>query len=87
MEQGEPLWLEEDRDYAVALQEFEDNTCDGCGEQLDVSTDPAHSHQYRLEPPTICWGCMAVRRDLADLGEDPRGPALKHRLIREASHG
>lgn len=82
MKRGEPLWLDEDRDYALALQSWEDGKCDGCGEQLHESTTPEAGRLYRLDDPVICYGCAAVRRDLTEYDDDDRKPALKFRLLR-----
>lgn len=56
---GEPLWLAEDRWWALALLEAEAGTCRDCGMPTAESTDPANEYGYTAEP-FLCHGCVAV---------------------------
>lgn len=58
---GEALWLDEDRDYALALLEVEALTCHGCGQPRDESSDPANEFNYTAEPHR-CHSCSAISK-------------------------
>lgn len=57
-EPGEPLFLDDDRDAAIALVIDERESCPGCGEPLDVSTDPQSEDAYRADA-VRCHACAA----------------------------
>jgi len=46
---GEPLWLDDDRDAAVALLEEEADTCAGCGHPKSESMHPTADGAYTAE--------------------------------------
>ena len=51
---GEPLFLPEDTDYAIALAEEEQDTCSQCGMPRAWCSDPAN--QFAFEPAErMCW--------------------------------
>lgn len=58
---GEPLWLDEDRDWALALQELEADTCSGCGQSRSESTLGQNEYGYTVTPER-CHSCAAIRR-------------------------
>lgn len=61
---GEPLWLPEDRWWALALAEVEGGTCRDCGHPLVESTSP--DNEYAYEAGLVrCFGCVAVAKKLA----------------------
>lgn len=49
VKQGEPLWLPEDRAWALALLEVEANACPDCGQPWDVATDKANEFGFTAE--------------------------------------
>jgi hypothetical protein len=52
---GEPLFLREDTDLAVALAEEEADTCPSCG-MPKVWCRDAKNHQFSFEPvASVCW--------------------------------
>lgn len=55
---GEPLWLEEDRQWALALWEVEADACPDCRKPWGEVTDPAHEGRYATELVT-CHACAA----------------------------
>ena len=59
--EGEPLWLDEDRDYALALHFLEQETCGGCGQPRSESTAIENDGAYRAEP-VRCHACAALSR-------------------------
>jgi hypothetical protein len=58
VEQGEPLWLDEDRAWALALLEAEANACPDCGQPWDVATDKANEFEFRAHL-IRCHACTA----------------------------
>lgn len=58
---GEPLWLDDDRDAAVALLEEEANTCEGCGHPKTQSMHPSSEGRYVAEVMR-CHACAARTR-------------------------
>ncbi|MFJ2007412.1 hypothetical protein [Streptomyces chartreusis] len=44
---GEPLWLSEDRAWALALAEVEANACPECGQPWSEATDPDNEDAYK----------------------------------------
>ena len=72
---GEPLWLDEDRDWALALHYIEADRCPDCGQQWGEATDPANEFKWRGEL-TKCHACAAAARTIANhenAGGDTRG--------------
>lgn len=58
VEQGEPLWLEEDRAWALALLEVEGNACPDCGQPWDIATDAKNEGEFKAEL-IRCHACTA----------------------------
>lgn len=58
---GEPLWLDDDRDWAIALHLVEADTCDGCGQPRSESVLPENEFAYSVTP-IRCHSCAALRR-------------------------
>lgn len=72
---GEPLWLAEDRYWALALLEAESGICGDCGQPLAESTHVDNEFAYDAEPAK-CHGCAAAARRvrvLTDGGNTPDG--------------
>lgn len=72
---GEPLWTDDDRQWALALLEYEADLCPGCGRSRTETTHPDADGGY--EGTAIrCHGCAAVAR-MSELHSkaphDPRG--------------
>ena len=61
VEPGEPLWLDEDRDYALALHFLDAETCSGCGQSRSESTALENEGAYSVEP-VRCHACAAMSR-------------------------
>lgn len=49
VEQGEPLWLPEDRAWALALLNVEGDCCPECRQPWGEATDKANEFGYRAE--------------------------------------
>lgn len=58
---GEPLWLPEDRWWALALLEVECGQCRDCGQPLDESTHADSEFAYDASV-SRCHGCSAASR-------------------------
>lgn len=69
---GEPLWLDADRDEALALHLEEQARCPGgCGELLAISTSPQADGEYAADE-IRCHAC-AARARAASSPDDPQG--------------
>ena len=55
-------WPEVDRLLAIALQEFEDGTCSGCGQPLRESMDGDLLDEWTTLAPHRCGACTAIAR-------------------------
>lgn len=59
---GEPLWTAADREWAMALLEYEADLCGGCGQPRSESM--AAEHQFSYVPTALrCHGCAAVAQE------------------------
>jgi len=58
VEPGEPLWLPEDRYWALALLEVQADTCPECGQPWSESTDPNNEEGYTAQL-VRCHACTA----------------------------
>lgn len=79
---GEPLWLEEDRNWALALLQVEAEQCPGCGQPWAEASDRENEFAWRAEIAR-CHACAAGHRAVANhekAGGDTRG--LHVRVIR-----
>ncbi|MEU9405032.1 hypothetical protein AB0E08_04890 [Streptomyces sp. NPDC048281] len=56
--EGEPLWLPEDRDWALALAAVEADTCPDCGQPWSEATAEENEFGYRAEL-VRCHACTA----------------------------
>lgn len=58
---GEPLWLDSDRDEALALQAVEAAECPGCGEPRETSMAVESDGAYDADV-VLCHACAAMGR-------------------------
>jgi hypothetical protein len=58
---GESLWLDEDREWALALLDLEADTCPGCGQPHHEASDPANEGRYTASPHR-CHACATVTK-------------------------
>lgn len=71
----DPETTAEDRGWATAWLEHEDDLCAGCGHPRTESHDEANMRSYELVE-TTCWACMQLevaRDNVAESGERERG--------------
>lgn len=71
---GEPLWTDDDRDWAIALLTYEADLCE-CGQPRSESMSPDSEYAYRAEAMR-CHACKAVARGgepFAQPGADQAG--------------
>lgn len=66
---GEPLWLPEDRWWALALAEVEAGTCRDCGHPLHESTDADNEFAYDAAL-SKCHACVAAATRVAAYESD-----------------
>lgn len=69
-------WSREDRELLLALQEWEDNLCGGCGEPLAETTAPENMFAYKGELPVRCHRCTAVAVAAEGYEKSPHPHAL-----------
>ncbi len=89
MGRGEPEWTDEDRSWALALIQHEDDTCHGCGQPLSESTAIDSKglpvHKYVTDDPDTCWSCVTLSGQVEDYSEHSLRGALKFRVIKSQS--
>lgn len=76
---GEPLWLDRDREWALALRLVEAENCTGCGHRLEESLDPELEGQWRAEI-LRCHACATGGRVIDAFqhdGGDTRGAQVR----------
>ena len=77
MAEGEPLWLEDDRGYAIALARVEADMHHACGRPWSEAMDPENAERYTVDNLGICPACNA----LAAVMDEPKpGPMYRVRL-------
>lgn len=55
---GEPEWLPEDAELALAWQVEQDTACPGCGHPADEAMDPGIEHEWEAKAMR-CHACAA----------------------------
>lgn len=55
----EPLWLDDDRSWALALLDVEDGECSGCGHPVSESMAKESEGKYTAHA-LRCWACAAA---------------------------
>lgn len=53
-------WTWQDREMALALQDYEARLCRGCGGDLTETTKPENQHRYKGEMAYVCHRCVAL---------------------------
>jgi hypothetical protein len=69
---GEPLWTDEDRDWAMALLAVEADRCEGCGHQRSESMSIKADSGYRAEKAR-CHACKAIAEASERWADDSKG--------------
>lgn len=72
---GEPVWLDEDRAWALALAQVEADSCPDCGQPWSESSDPASEWSYQAQL-IRCHACATGARTAhhhQEAGGDTRG--------------
>jgi hypothetical protein len=84
---GEPLWLPEDRWWALALLEVEAAACRDCGHPTGETT--AAEAEYRYDAQVVrCHACAAGARRMAAVQEDGTRPeGLQVSIYRKEGSG
>jgi hypothetical protein len=67
----EPEWLDDDREWLLALLAEQRNTCSGCGHPVDISHDPDTAKTWRLQTST-CQACLVLDMDRHNAAEAGR---------------
>ena len=71
---------EVDRLLALALQEYEDGLCSGCGQPLRESMDPDLLEEWTSMDPHRCGGCTALAV-AADQSKDRDHPGALRYIV------
>lgn len=69
------MWLDEDRDWALALRLVETDRCPDCRQPWSEAADPRNEYSYRAELAR-CHACATAARAIGrheDQGGDTRG--------------
>lgn len=73
-------WSAKDRTFALALQVYEADLCNGCGKPLSVT---AGDHRHDYEPDTtVCVGCEELEKFRDGAREPAKGE--KTFLVKES---
>lgn len=75
MAPGEPLWLDEDRAWALALAEVERDACPGCGHPWSETSasDSEDTYDVTLLRCHACAAGASASRRFQQAGGDPQG--------------
>jgi len=71
VQQGEPLWLPEDRAWALALLEVEADACPDCGQPWSQATAPENEFAYKADL-LMCHACATSAKTVR-AHQDKRG--------------
>ncbi len=72
---GEPMWLEEDRQWAMALMDVEADTCKDCGQPWGEATAQENEFTYKADL-IRCHACTTATKAVSQYqnqGGDGRG--------------
>lgn len=69
---GEPLWTDEDREWALALYEEERDACPGCGHPRSESMRPDAEFTYVAEVAR-CHACTPLEAKKAQMRDAEAG--------------
>lgn len=72
----EAEWTVEDREAALALQDYEASLCSGCGQPLEETTKPEREYAYKAQLPIRCHYCTAASRGQAEYDDSEHSHAL-----------
>lgn len=64
---GEPLWLPEDLEWAVAYERFKASRCGGCGTHRDEWPDDPNAPDPYVTERDRCPGCHALAQEDEDI--------------------
>jgi hypothetical protein len=69
-------WTEEDRQYALALAQYEAECCPNCKEPLEETSKAENEFRYRAEVPIRCHRCTATEIATDEAQSRPHPAAL-----------
>jgi hypothetical protein len=83
---GEPLWTDDDRDWAMALLAYEADLCE-CGQPRSESMSADSEFAYRTEPMR-CHACQSIAKAAEPFAESGTGQGLFINVIKtRGAHG
>lgn len=74
--EGVPDWLDEDRQAALELADYEAGLCPGCKDPLSETTVAENEFRYKAELAGRCHRCTASDQLTATLQDRPSPSAL-----------
>jgi hypothetical protein len=72
----EPEWDDAERDWMLALAQYEASLCPNCGRPISVCTDPANEMRWQAPMPTRCHATTAVLRQQENYAKAPHARGL-----------
>lgn len=64
---GEPLWLPDDRAWAIALRRVEADECPGCGNLLSETLRDDNDRDYTVTVHGVCTACYVKEAAVKDM--------------------
>lgn len=71
-----PGWTNEERTAALALAQYENELCEGCGHPLAETSLPEREFDYLTDPPIRCHRCTAIEMAQEAVQSKPQPGAL-----------
>lgn len=79
--EGPGAWTSTDRILAEALEIYERNVCQECGNHARIAYDPNLNGWFQVDANTTCEACAARERWFKDRGDTPVEPGQKVRVF------
>lgn len=70
-------WDVSDVAFALALEQVEAGTCDGCGHPLAETTNPLNEGRYKADLPVRCHACTELAAAAEPYRQNPHPQALR----------
>lgn len=77
----EPLWDDDSRAWALALQMREDAECRRCGGDLAETLD--YEWKWEPQPPVVCLRCVALAADRVAHEKHPERAGMIHMVAKK----
>lgn len=71
----------------LALAEYQQSRCPGCGGDLAETTAPGNEGRYRRDLPVQCFRCLEFARAADVYRDEPHPHTLMHQVILRPKRG